>query len=97
VPANVTAIVMKSNPGEELTCRALNYNFEQNGERVPRGIISYYATATLVRATTFESWLDAMNAAIESDLLQRRLNRLNRPSLQITGDGSAHAPGRPGG
>jgi hypothetical protein len=89
VPANVTAIVRKAEPGEELTCKSPEKVFG----KTKYGIVSYYATKTLARATTIESWVSAINGMVDKDFSQGSINDLERPSLQITGDPSAKLPG----
>jgi hypothetical protein len=89
------AMIVKSQPGAELSCRAQNYSFDQKGVKVERGVISYYAAQTLPRATTMESWLQLINESSDSDLNQGRLKRTYKPLLQIHGDQTIMAPGKP--
>jgi hypothetical protein len=88
-------MVVKSQPGAELSCRAQNYRFDQNGVKVERGVISYYAAQTLPKATTMESWLQSINESSGSDLRQGRLKPSYKPLLQILGDQTIMAPGKP--
>jgi hypothetical protein len=91
VPANVTAIARKAEPGEELTCKSPEKVFE----KTKHGIISYYATKTMAQATTIESWVNAINGMIDEDFSRGLITDLERPSLQIIGDSSAKLPGEP--
>jgi hypothetical protein len=95
VPAGVTALVMKAEPGAELACRARGHRFAQDGREVERGVISYYAAGTLGSATTMASWLDAIERAAALDVAAGRLAPLYRPALQVIGDGAARVPGTP--
>jgi hypothetical protein len=95
VPANVVAIVMKAQPGAELSCRASNYRFDHNGAKRERGVVSYYAANTLPRVTTAESWLGLISELSSSDLSRGRLKPSYRPSLQILGNQAAIVPGKP--
>jgi len=94
VPANVVAIVMKAQPGAELSCRASNYRFDHNGAKRERGVVSYYATNALPRVTTAESWLGLISELSSSDLSRGRLKPSYRPSLQILGNQAAIVPGK---
>jgi hypothetical protein len=88
-------MIMKSQPGAELACRAHNYRFDHNGVKLERGVITYYAAQTLPKATTAESWLRLINESSDSDISQGRLKPVYRPLLQILGDQTITAPGKP--
>jgi hypothetical protein len=94
VPANVVALVMKAQPGAELSCRAHNYRFDHNGAKLERGVISYYAAKTLPRATTAESWLELISELSGSDLRRGSLKPSYQPSLQVLGNQEAIVPGK---
>jgi hypothetical protein len=91
VPANITAIVRKAEPGEELTCKSPEKVFG----KTKHGIISYYATKTMAQATTVESWVSTINEMSGRDFLRGSIIDLERPSLQIIGEPSAKLPGEP--
>ena len=95
MPANVVALVMQAPPGAELTCRARNYRFEQQGSLQERGVISYYATQSLAQATTVASWLEQIEALAHADLQQERLPGFYQLSLQILGQATTRLPGNP--
>lgn len=95
MPTEFTAIVQKAEPGAELACRALDHRFEENGVAVERGVISYYATGTLPRASTITAWVAAMDRAAQDDLRRGRITTFHLPSLQIVGDATARVPGAP--
>ena len=95
MPANVVALVMRAPLGAELTCRARNYRFEQQGSPQERGVISYYATQSLPQATTVASWLERIEALAQADLQQERLPWFYQPSLQILGQASIRLAGDP--
>lgn len=94
MPANLVAIVIKAPPGAEFLCKAGNAYFDNgHGKAVERGVISYYAAQSLPSATTVESWLARIDALIEVDFRRHRLGRLERPPLQVLGNGRASLPG----
>jgi hypothetical protein len=88
-------MVMKAQPGAELSCRAHNYRFDHNGTKLERGVISYYAAKTLPRITTAESWLELISELSSSDLRRGSLKPSYQPSLQILGNQEAIVPGKP--
>jgi hypothetical protein len=55
---------------------------------VPRGVVSYYAAATLAEATTLRAWLQLIEERSQTDAANGRLTPFHQPILQITGDGS---------
>jgi hypothetical protein len=86
-------MVLKSQPGAELSCRAQNYRFDHNGTKLERGVISYYAIKALPGATSVESWLRLISELSNLDISRGSLRRSYQPFLQILGDESAMAPG----
>ena len=95
MPGNVVALVMKAEPGAELTCRARNYRFEHQGSSQERGVISYYALQTLAQATTSAAWLQHIEALANADLHEGRLPWFYQPSLQLVGHAATRLPGEP--
>ncbi len=95
MPANVIALVMKAEPGAELTCRAHNYHFEHAGSPQERGVISYYAGQTLAQATTFAAWLQRIEALSSADFHGGRLPWFYQLSLQLLGYAASRLPGEP--
>jgi hypothetical protein len=89
VPANVTAIVRKAEPGEELTCKP----HEKVFGKTKYGIITYYATKTMAQATTIGSWMRTINDIIDKDFSRGIITALQRPLLQILGNPSTKLPG----
>ena len=84
---------MKSPVGAELSCKAKNHHFKQEGAEVERGVISYYATLTLGQAATVKEWMKLMIEASNEDIREGRLQRVYQPTLQIIGDGATKLPG----
>ncbi len=83
MPAHVSAIVQKANPGT-LVCIANTYTFQVNGMKKKHGVISYYAAKALAGATTMDDWLQKITAACDADVAARRFPR----SLPLTIAGS---------
>jgi hypothetical protein len=96
VPANARAIVLKAEPGEELTCRAHSFRPGGRDRQIERGVLSYYAVETLGRAETMESWLAAIRAALDAGRRRGQLEPPQSPSLQVLGDPESKVPGRAG-
>jgi hypothetical protein len=94
VPANVTALVAKSQPGEELTCTTREHTFEQQETPVKHGVMSYYASQALAQATSIESLLKLIDQIAEQDIKFSRLPKLYLPSLQILGNANVKLPGK---
>jgi hypothetical protein len=95
VPVNVAALVLKAKPGGELACKVSNYFFvDDNGGR-ERGVVSYYATRSLLQATTLESWLTAILALSGADFEAGRLTPMYQFTLQVLGDAKTTVPGKP--
>lgn len=86
---------MKAEPGTELACRAHDSVFEEDGQQIQRGVISYYATQTILQAETFDQWRDLIKARATEDVHSGRLQPLYRFSLQVIGTGTTSVPGRP--
>lgn len=85
---------MKAEPGTELSCRAHDSVFEEDGRHTQRGVISYYATQTILQAETFGQWRDLLEARTAEDARSGRLQPLYRFSLQVIGNGTTSVPGR---
>jgi hypothetical protein len=90
-------MVMRANAGEGLACRAHEHDFDQGGKMVRRGVVSYYAAATMTRATTLRSWLHLVDEMSQKDLDSGRLTPFYQPILQIGGDGDLPLIGKPAG
>jgi hypothetical protein len=93
VPANGTALIKRPLPGHELACGAHEADFDVSGAAGSRGVVSYYATSTMVEAATFESWLDLIERKSSGDLAQGRITELHKPTLQIYGNPNTKLPG----
>ncbi len=59
---------MKTNVGEEISCKAREFDFDHSGVIKRRGVISYYATKTMTQATTVNSWLRLIQESSQEDL-----------------------------
>lgn len=86
MPNNTVALVMKA---EGISCTAKEAVLDGH----LRGIVSYYAAATLARAITMRSWLGLIEAMVADDLRRHRLDDNKTPSLQVLGDASSLLPG----
>lgn len=86
---------MRAEDGAELACRAHEKDFDDGGMPVSRGVISYYAAATLAEATTLRSWQQSIEEMIQADAARGRLTPFYQPTLQVTGDGNLPLIGRP--
>jgi hypothetical protein len=95
VPANVTALVLKAGPGEDLICRAPNSRFKVNGAVQEGGVVSHYASLALAKATTAEEWLKETIALCEADVKQERLPEHLRLKLSIAGKPDQRLTGEP--
>ena len=93
LPSDVVAISVKAPPGTDLQCHVQKNDFEMNGSRVERGVISYYAGQTLPQATTFQSWVESINHLAEADIRHNRMKRSKWLTLRIVGDPAAGIPG----
>ena len=85
MPAYTNAIVLRSEPGAELTCRAHNLPLSHPAQ--PRGIISYYATTSLRQAQSMGEWLARIEGLIQHDVDAGHLPPFYQPRLQLLGDG----------
>jgi hypothetical protein len=95
LPPNVTALIMKSEPQDTLTCRTGGAMFGEGAARKRYGVISYYAGGTVASARTVGDWLARMDSAIAKDAASGTLAPLRRPHLMIEGDAGSTLPGRP--
>jgi hypothetical protein len=95
LPSNVTALIVKSEPQDALTCRTGTALFGEEPVRVRHGVISYYGGETVAAASTAQGWLDGIHAAAERDLARKRLDPRRRLTLMIEGDSAVSIPGRP--
>ena len=87
MPANVGAILKKAEVGAELTCRAHEKEFDVDGATVRRGVISYYASATLTQAQDkAASWLHLIEQMSATDVVNMTITAFYQPSLQLSGD-----------
>jgi hypothetical protein len=93
VPANVAALIMKSKEGEELSCKASNFEAKRDQVEENRGVISYYATQTLPIAKTMGGWLKHIENLISKDYEKGRLSMLKKPDLTVIGDLNTILPG----
>jgi len=87
VPVNTSAIVMRTQPGAELTCSGHNYNLPPGDAAQRRGVLSYYATAALPAAHSLADWLARIESHRQRDMDAGHLPAFYRPQLQILGDG----------
>jgi hypothetical protein len=88
LPANATALIMKSQPQGALTCRTGTALLGDGAARVRHGVVSYYAASTLAAAGTVQDWLAAQDRLAAQDISQRRLESFRRVSLMVEGDPS---------
>jgi hypothetical protein len=95
LPPNITALIMKSEPQDTLTCRTGGAMFGEGTARKRYGVISYYAGGTVAGARTAGDWLARMDAAAAKDAASGTLAPLRRPRLMIEGDAEATLPGDP--
>ena len=95
LPPNVTALIMKSEPQDTLTCRTGGAMFGEGTARKRYGVISYYAGGTVASARTVGDWLARMDAAAAKDAASGTLEPSRRPHLMIEGDAESALPGDP--
>ncbi len=93
MPANVAALVKQAETGAELSCRAHEKEFAESGIVVRRGVISYYAAATLAKANDLTSWLSLIEQMSQADLATAVITKFYQPVLQIAGDSTLLLPG----
>jgi len=86
---------MKASPGAELACRGHNYDLPVGDNAVPRGVVSYYATATLAGATTLGDWHARIETLVQQDFQAGKLPRFCLPDLHVLGDSGQLIPGKP--
>lgn len=77
---------MKALPGAELACRGHNFDLPVGDNALPRGVVSYYATASLAGATTLGDWLTRIQALVQRDVQAGSLPGFYRPDLHVLGD-----------
>ena len=94
MPANVSALTKKAEPGAELTCRAHEKEFSERGTAVRRSVISYYASATLASAKDLSTWLDGIEQMSQADLATGVITQFYQPAMQMIGDTTIPLPGR---
>lgn len=92
LPRNVTALILRSEPQNALTCRTGGSYFGEGAGRKRYGVISYYASHTVAQARTVDDWLAAINRAVAGDVAQGALDAVRRPGLLVEGDGSVRLP-----
>src|SRR5262249_20810072 len=69
MPFNSSGLVLAARPGQNPNaCEAYCYPFVIEGRRVPRGVISYYATKALIEATTMEEWVHKSQELCDQDV-----------------------------
>lgn len=93
MPANIAVLVKQAEAGAELSCRAHEKEFAERGIVVPRGVISYYAAATLTKANDLSSWLSLIEQMSQEDLATAVITKFYQPVLQIVGDSTLALPG----
>jgi hypothetical protein len=82
---------MKTADGEdEMVCQTGSAFFDTPEGKIKRGVISFYATQTLPKATTVESWLRSINEAMTANVKNGRLRSVRL--LQIVGDSKTQLP-----
>jgi hypothetical protein len=95
VPVYTSALLMCAQPGAELACRGHNYNLPLGAQAQPRGVLSYYATATLPKASSLGDWLLRIESMARQDVDAGNLPPFYRPELEIVGDPDTPLPGIP--
>ncbi len=85
VPANVSTLIMRAEPGMALSCRGKNFNLPPGPHAQPRGVLSHYAALTLPHADTVDDWLDRIHAAARVDQEAGFLPPLYGLDLQVAG------------
>jgi hypothetical protein len=84
---------MRAQPGAELACHLHNYNLPAGAQARARGVLSYYAAATLPQARSLGDWMKRIEAMAQQDVDAGILPPLYRPHLQIMGDENTPLPG----
>lgn len=77
----------------ELACRAQEHDFDLNGDKVRRGVVSYHAAATLQSSLSMEAWLQAIHQSAARDVASQSLPARLKPTLTLLGNPAAPAPG----
>jgi hypothetical protein len=72
-----------------------NYNLPAGAQAQPRGVLSYYATATLPKASSLGDWLLRIESMARQDVDAGNLPPFYRPELEIVGDPDTPLPGIP--
>ncbi|MEZ4727469.1 MAG: hypothetical protein R3E79_10075 [Caldilineaceae bacterium] len=96
MPAHTAALVMRAQPGAELTCQGHNYDLPPGTGTQSRGVLSYYATATLPTAQTMGDWLAQIEKQVQQDGAMGTLPAFYRPNLQLLGDSDQPLPSAKG-
>jgi hypothetical protein len=86
---------MRAQPGAELACHLHNYNLPAGAQARARGVLSYYAAATLLQARSIGDWMKRIESMAQQDVDTGILPPLYRPHLQIVGDENTPLPGTP--
>jgi hypothetical protein len=76
------AIFMYPEPGLELTCKAHNHRFQEEGRTVDQGVLSYFAARSLPQSQTMADWFHATVKALAAN---HEIPPLARPRLQMQG------------
>jgi hypothetical protein len=95
LPANVTALIMRSAPQSSLVCRTGSALFGAEPQRTRYSVISYYAGATLVESESAGGWLAAIDAAAQRDVAAGALEERRRVTLMVEGHPSTPVIGQP--
>jgi hypothetical protein len=86
---------MRARAGEELLCRAKNFEFDWGRGRRTRGVTSYYATRALAAAGTCGEWLSNAAELADADARSGLLPETHHRLLQVLGDAACPVIGRP--
>ncbi|MCL4832487.1 MAG: hypothetical protein KJZ86_08605 [Caldilineaceae bacterium] len=87
MPVNTNAVVLRTQPGAELTCKGHNYNLPPGDAAQRRGVLAYYATAALPATHSLADWLARIEIHMQQDVDAGHLPVFYRPQLQLLGDG----------
>lgn len=83
---------MRAQPGAELTCQGHNYDLPPGNGTQSRGVLSYYATATLPAAQTMGDWLAQIQKQVQQDGAMGLLPAFYRPNLHLLGNSDHSLP-----
>jgi hypothetical protein len=86
---------MHARPGAELACHLHNYNLPAGAQARARGVLSYYATATLPQARSIGDWMKRIESMAQYDVDAGNLPPSYRPRLEVVGDENTPLPGTP--